>query len=182
MPLRSSLLEAIRPGDVLVQHDATIWTWLAKAIAGRPFPHAMLVTSVDDRIHCMESNGSVRATSLSSWQVVGTYEVWRPRCSGETVTQAIAWAKGQDKAPYGYINLVRLALKALLRMPPSVAERCIPGGPVCSQFISQAFRAGGWDPDPLVGDADTRPWDFRDVRWFAPIILLAPLEAGGGDD
>lgn len=146
------------PGDVLLYKASSLYGRIIAIKTWHPISHVECYIGAGHSVASRDGVGTgqypVRLSDLAV--------VCRPPASFNVV-QALHWFAAQPHRPYGWLELVNFVGIALQKK-----------GVVCSPFVTEFLRAGGFDP--FNGDlADNiAPFQFEDVDEMRKI----PIEAG----
>jgi hypothetical protein len=166
-------------GDVLVQARGFPWPQLAYIFTGEPFPHAQIVSVVDDQGRILKIIES-HATGLMEkdpWsETKDWFEVWRPKCSNDVKQEAILWLLGREGLVYPIHKLLAIAAGTRLGLwqegEEFDSEYCDSEPMVCSEAITRALWRSGYDPAPGVSNRNTLPADLRNPRTMEPVRTI----------
>ena len=161
----------LQQGDVLVQHDNTWWTQVAKLLANQPYPHAIIIDNPEKLLVWQSIYNGVGASTMTMEDVLARFEIWRPNTTPEVKKAALALIRTNAHRLYGYANLLIVLAMYKLRVTkrPNFLKEDGDEGYICSQLIAEGYAKAGYDLVPELDDEDTKPWDLRNPKTMTRI-------------
>ena len=153
------------------------------AVAGRSeHVHAGMAAWWGDSLFLLEMWVTGRAVTLSSQvkAMPGRVDVFETNAGHPNPMDVLAADFSRSTAvetmkrfagtPYGWRHLLRVALHHLpftrFVFRPDTRDDSNGGRPICSEAVSHAYRAGGFDPVPHLADRHTEPADLARSPFF----------------
>lgn len=143
-----------QPGDFIVTHGKSFFSWLIRFATFSRWNHAALVVTTDGTIIEALGNG-LRQNAITKYPA-DQFHLMRVELSDSDREQVVAYAEAMLKRhpKYGFLDIATIALKILTHARFVIK---LDGTFICSEFVAKSLAQGGviWYKDTsLITPAD----------------------------
>lgn len=153
------------PGDIFLTHSNTFYGWLIRfgerirdGKAASAWNHAGVI--VDSSGTTVEAVG--RGVVVSHMSAHPHSVVIDAGMTPQDREQVVSFAKSCVGAEYGYLDVVSIGFRILLRHTPTLHTT---DSLICSELAARALEHGGWIC-PKLDTSEVMPSDL--AKWFLP--------------